>query len=119
MYPVDPPLIGPWEFSDFPDTIELEGKVFALAERSQPYEGVIAQYREMVPLESAHLFVTERGEWVIDHIDQYNPDMGYPLRHLVFDHPKGTGLLLMGAGVVGLAGSALAGIASKQKEEKR
>lgn len=115
MLPVDPPIIERWELpeGEFPDTIVIEGESFARAIRTQPYDGVIAQYRAMVPRNSAHLFVLNDGRWMIDHIDEYNPDMGYPLRHFIVDHPKGKGFLVAGAGLIGLAGAALYGESKK------
>lgn len=115
MYPVDPPIVEPWEFpeGDFPDSIIIDGRVFHRAIRAQPYDGVIAQYREAVPRHSAHLLVYP-GQYVIDHVDEYNPDMGHPFRHFVKDHPRGKATIVTGAGLIGLAGAALFGEAKKK-----
>jgi len=116
MFPVDPPIIERWELpeGEFPETIVIDGDTFVRAVRQQGYEGVICQYRQAVPRNSAHLFVMKDGHWMIDHIDEYNPDMGFPVRHFVVDHPAGKGVLLAGAGLLGLGGAALYG-AKKEK----
>lgn len=117
MYPIEPAITGPWllEPGDFPEVIEIEGQAFTRAIRKQPYEGVIEQYRAAVPRDSAHLLVLEDGSYLIDHVDEYNPDMGAPLRHWVVDHPRGKATIVAGLGVVGLVGSALYGEAKKGK----
>lgn len=117
MYPVKPPITDVWEFDEPPEAVEIDGKVFHRAIRAQPYEGVILQYREAVPRNSAHLLVKQDGYWIIDHVDEYNPDMGHPLRHFVVDHPKGQGTLVAGAGVIGLIGAALFGESRKEKKD--
>lgn len=120
MYKVEPPITDRWEFGDeFPEAFELDGKVFELAIRKQPYDGVIAQYREAVPRDSAHLLVLNNGMWVIDHVDEYNPDRGHPLKHFIVDHPKGKGTLVAGAGLLGLAGAALVGTAQRGKQQDK
>lgn len=90
---------GAW----FPDDLNVEGRTFRRARWRQPYAGVIEQYREAVPRNSGHLKVFADGRWVVDHADQYNPDMGYPIQHLLYDHPAGqTALALLPyAGVAG------------------
>lgn len=120
MYRVDPPITDKWEFGeDFPEAFELDGKVFERAIRTQPYQDVIVQYREAVPRDSAHLLVMNNGMWVIDHVDEYNPDRGFPFRHFVVDHPKGKGTLVAGAGLLGLAGAALCGVAERGKQSDK
>lgn len=115
MYKVEPPIIERWELpeGEFPDSIEIEGKTFHRAIRKQPYEGVIEQYREAVPRESMHLLITSDGNWVIDHVDEYNPDLGFPLRHFIVDHPRGGSLVVAGLGALGVAGSVLVGLGEK------
>lgn len=107
---IEPPIQEVWTLGDhFPESIEIEGTTFMRALRAQPYEGVIAQYREGVPRNSMHLLVMNDGSWVIDHVDEYNPDMGYPIRHFIVDHPAGKSLLVAGVGLVGVAGAVIAG----------
>ena len=112
---IEPPVVEPWDFApgDFPDHIEIDGLVFNRAIRQQGYDGVICQYRQAVPRDSAHLLVLNDGRYVIDHIDSYNPDMGYPVRHFVVDHPMGKSVIVAGVGVLGVVGSVLAGLADK------
>lgn len=110
MYTIEPEIKEPWIYGDeFPPSIEIDGKVFNRAIRQQPYDGVIAQYREAVPRDSMHLLVMQDGTWVIDHVDEYNPDMGHPVRHFIIDHPAGKSLLVAGVGVLGVAGAAVFG----------
>jgi len=117
MYKIEPPLLGPWEYGlEFPGSFELEGKTFERAIRAQGYDGVIAQYREAVPRDSAHLLVLDDGNWIIDHVDEYNPDRGHPVRHWIVDHPAGKGSVIAAVGVLGIAGSAIAGKMQKDRE---
>jgi len=102
-FPIEPPEFGLWTERDFPQAVEIGGLTFARAIRRQPYKGVIAQYRQTVPRDSLHLMVLEDGNWVIDHADEYNPDMGHPVRHFIFDHPSAKPLILCGGGLIGLA----------------
>ena len=115
MYPIDPPISEAWSLDEFPDLITIEGREFRRAVRKQPYDGCIEQYRETVPRESMHLLVMNNGMWVIDHVDEYNPDMGHPFRHFLVDHPRGKGVVVAGAGAAGLIASALVGVAQKGK----
>lgn len=121
MYPIDPPIRERWllDAGDFPEAIEIDGQVFTRAIRKQPYEGVIEQYRAAVPRDSAHLLVLEDGTYVIDHVDEYNPDMGAPLRHWVVDHPRGKATIVAGLGIAGVIGSALYGEAKKVDNKER
>lgn len=68
-----------------PTVVQIKGKLFLLAKWKRRYEGVLWQYREKATFSSAHLFVHPDGTWSIDHIDDYNPDMGYPVHHFFFD----------------------------------
>ncbi len=51
-----------------------------------PLRGV-THYREDTPRDAAHMRVSASGEWVIDHLDKWNPDRGLLnlLMHLVFE----------------------------------
>jgi len=109
MYMIEPPVSDTWMFGqDFPDHFEIDGHTFHRAIRTQPYEGVLAQYREAVPRDSMHLLVMG-DTYVIDHVDSYNPDMGFPVRHFLIDHPAGKPLLIAGVGILGVAGAAVFG----------
>lgn len=70
---------------DLPPVVVVGSRVFVKARWWRPYPGVVCQYREARPLLSAHLFVHPDGTFTVDHIDDYNPDMGYPLQHFVVD----------------------------------
>jgi hypothetical protein len=73
------PLIQP------PRIIQLAGHPFQLAQWRMSYPGVALQYRQMVQRKSHHLFVHPDGSYTIDHYDDFNPDMGLPLLHLLYD----------------------------------
>jgi hypothetical protein len=109
MYILEPPDHGPWVFTDFPEVVEINGLEFIKAERKQPYAGVIEQYRQATSRESAHMMVLEDGNWIIDHVDEYNPDLGHPVRHFLVDHPIGRGLICSAGGIVMLGIAVLRG----------
>ena len=102
---IDPPYTGEWSYQGAPDTVIVLGRGFRRAGWRASYRGVVDQYREMVPLDSAHLMVLDDGSWRIDHVDQYNPDAGRPIQHFLCDHPigKGLGLCTIAAGLLALA----------------
>jgi hypothetical protein len=119
MYPLDPVIEGAWEFGlNYPDAIEIEGHHFNRAIRQQAYQDTVAQYRESVARDSMHLLVLTNGTWVIDHVDEYNPDMGHPIRHFLVDHPKGIPVVLTGIGALGMMGAALANKKGKDSGTK-
>ena len=119
MYPLNPPIYGDWSIaSGFPDVIEIDGKKFHKAIRTQPYEGCIEQYREAVPKESMHLLVLDDGHWLIDHVDDYNPDMGHPVRHFFKDHPIGRVLVFTGAGLIGMGIAIKRGITYRDRPQQ-
>lgn len=84
----DPPT-GVWPHRDFPDEVQINGRTFRYAQWQKPYPGVVAQYREPVPRFSQHLKVRRDGTWIIDHVDEYNPDMGYATLHFFTDYQPG------------------------------
>jgi hypothetical protein len=100
--PLDPPIFGTWTEEDFPQAVEIDGMTFVRAIRRQPYKGVVAQYRQDVARDSLHLMVLEDRNWLIDHADSYNPDLGHPVRHFLFDHPSATPVILCGSGLVAM-----------------
>lgn len=101
-------MSGWWPFRGFPESISVHGVTFEKAKWEQGYHGVIAQYREARARGSRHLFVYEDGQWAIDHVDQYNPDRGYPVEHFLVDHPVGQALtVVLGLGLVVGAGALL------------
>lgn len=114
MYPLEPPIEGVWPFPDFPEAVEIEDDTFVKTKREQPYEGVVAQYRQNVARDSGHLLVRSDGTYIIDHVDEYNPDMGHPVKHFLVDHPKGIATAIIGAGALGVMGSAVYGAAEKK-----
>lgn len=72
MVRVDPPIVVPWPFRDYPWRVELGGKLFVRSS-GLPRARVVAHYREHVPRRSAHLFVLEDGRAIVDHLDDENP----------------------------------------------
>lgn len=134
---IDPPLHGPFPL-ELPERIRIGFAVFARARWAQDKSGVVAQYREERPRHSMHLCVYRAGigdresardpdladtrdpmldsfVYVIDHVDEVNPDAGLleAVGHLALDYAPGrvAGSLALGAvvlaGAVGLG--ALAG----------
>ena len=87
--PLAPVLEGPWTLPNFPERIVLLGRSFRRAGWRQPYEGVVEQYREENVRNSMHLKIFSDGRWVVDHIDEDNPDLGRPIEHFFNDHPVG------------------------------
>jgi hypothetical protein len=112
------PEHGVWTITNgvqlsFPDEVQVNGVLFRRAKWKEAKPGVVEQYRQAVERSSRHLLVSGDGRWIIDHVDDINPDMGdatAPMRHFVADHPLGQGLvalaLVAGAVLViaGLAG---------------
>jgi hypothetical protein len=86
-----PPVSGQWALPTFPSELVLDGISFKKARWRAPSEAVVAQYRQDVPVDSAHLKVFRDGSWAIDHLDEINPDWSAskPLVHLIADHPAG------------------------------
>lgn len=83
MIPIAPEL-GPWPFCGFPSVVELGGRVYRLSSWAFPYAGVVAQYRQAQPELAAHLQVLEDGSYLVDHLDESNPDFA-PIAHLIDD----------------------------------
>jgi hypothetical protein len=85
--PVSPPLRGKWTAKGFPETVNLGSRVFKRAGWQRPIQGVVMQYRETSPTNSRHLFVLGDGTFVVDHVDEFNPDGpgGDPLAHFMAD----------------------------------
>ena len=81
------PEWGYWQLADHPDWFVYDGGVFLLQDFwqiSQP--GIVAQYREDVPVNSRHLKVRTDGIWYIDHYDEHNPQRGSALLHFFADY---------------------------------
>lgn len=105
------PLRGSWLVHDqsgalfFPPAANLLGRVFKRSTKwAAPYAGVAAQYREDVDRRAMHLMVHTDGTWVIDHVDEANPERGLVLEHTfrdVVQTPWGAALLV--AGVLGVS----------------
>jgi len=100
VIPVRPEIAGTWPFQGFPPSVSLGGTTFVQATWAWPYSGVVAQYRANVPFNAAHLLVYANGTYVVRHLDEYNPDQGYPLEHAVKDAPFATQFVVS---VIGLA----------------
>lgn len=82
---ITPPIRGRWPGPDFPDTVTMSGRLFRKAGWKWPYTGVVAQYREAIPVNSRHLLVLDDGTFIIDHYDEANPDSDAAFKHLVKD----------------------------------
>lgn len=84
---VSGPIRGDWPYQGLPHRVTLAGRLFERARFFLPYPGVVGQYRETKPHDSAHLFVLENGRFVVPHIDEANPDLGpgLMLEHAVRD----------------------------------
>lgn len=92
---IDPPIVGRWPGGS-PELVELCGIRFRRARRwTQSYRGCVAQYREDVPRNSAHLLVLGDGTFRIDHRDAFNPDAS-PVSHFIADHPLGRAAMALG-----------------------
>ena len=101
MTRIDPPLVGTWfdgtydrgtiAAPRFPSVVFLGDRTFRRSKMSERRPGVVAQYREHRSRDSMHLHVRGDGTWVIDHADDFNPDVGpyFALRHFFADHPIG------------------------------
>lgn len=116
MRELDPPIGGVWPFDDLPEAVEIDGQTFYRAIRKQPYEGVIEQYREALSRDAAHMFVKDDGSFIVHHIDEYNPDMGYPVRHFLIDHPVGRLLVLTGTGIITMGIAVARGVRESRQE---
>jgi len=119
MYKVDPPIEGQWPFEGFPEAVTIDDTLFVKAIRKQAYDGVAEQYRQDTPKDSAHLLVKDDGTYIIDHVDEYNPDRGFPARHWLVDHPKGVATAVMGAGALGVIASSLMKAKAAKTAEKK
>lgn len=84
-YPVVPLLRGRWPYKNFPAIVTVGSRPFKKAMWQWPRPDVIAQYREDVERDSHHLFVMHDGTYVIDHVDESNPDKGHFLEHVLND----------------------------------
>lgn len=83
MIPISPQR-GAWPFAGLPLAVALGGRVYRRSEWAFPYPHVVAQYREDRPEHSAHLHVFDDGSWLVDHLDESNPDFA-PVAHLLDD----------------------------------
>lgn len=110
------PLSDYWPLPNFPDEIWLGDRLFRKAQWRQEYAGVVEQYREAVARNSAHMKVYANGVWVIDHIDEDNPDMGRPVEHFFNDHPVGKTVKVVG--IFALAAFAVGAVANALSEGK-
>lgn len=84
-YPVVPLIRGKWPYKNFPVTITVASKPFKKALWQWPRPDVIAQYREDAENDAHHLFVMHDGTYVIDHVDEANPDKGHLVAHVLND----------------------------------
>lgn len=89
LIPLKPPIRGAWPFSGFPKQVKLDGRVYRKATwqwRHRPE--ILAQYRELGASNVRHLHVLRDGTFIIDHLDEANPDAGKVLEHLKLDVMK-------------------------------
>lgn len=83
---IDPPITGRWIYGNaFPVEIAMNNRTYRRALWSFPRTNVVAQYREAKKTNSQHLFVMNDGTYVVDHIDEANPDQGMVLTHFLKD----------------------------------
>jgi|GEM_PF-1947220 len=108
-------LSGHWPLNSFPDEVLVSGRLFRKAQWRQPYDGVVEQYREAALQNSAHMKVYGNGVWVIDHVDEDNPDLGRPIEHFFNDHPLGKAIKVVG--IFALAFAAVGVVASALSDE--
>jgi hypothetical protein len=83
--PIDPPFSGKWPLVGYPEVVRWRGREFRRATWTWPYENVVAQYREVADRNAMHMLVYSSGRFVIDHLDEANPDRGLVLEHAVLD----------------------------------
>lgn len=101
------PLSGQWPYPGYPARVKLLGRSFTRSEAwTFPYAGIAAQYREDRDRGAMHLMVGSDGAYVIDHIDEANPERGLVLEHAFKDalHTPVGALVLLGVVVGGVAG---------------
>lgn len=101
------PLRGPWPFPQLPEQVALLGRTFTRSRTwAAPRAGVRAQYREDRDTQAMHLMVLENGTYLIDHVDDANPERGRVLEHAFKDavHTPVGALVLLGLVVAGVAG---------------
>jgi hypothetical protein len=100
-YPVEPHVSGSWAFQGLPHQVSLNGRTFNRARIASPfYSGVVGQYREAVPWNAQHLMVFGNGMYVVDHVDEANPDYGHLVAHALLDVGE---YVAVGSAVLGLA----------------
>jgi len=103
--PVIPAITGTWPLGFFPPEVQIAGTTFRRATWASPFLDAAAQYREVADYDAMHLIVYRNGSFVIDHLDEANPDQGHVLEHAVLDVPLATtivcGIAGFGLGLVG------------------
>jgi hypothetical protein len=97
--PLAMPVRAAWPHPDLPPTVHLQGRTFRQTSLALPVAGAVGHYREAVPFQSAHLVILDDGTYLIDHIDEANPDMGQAAAHAALDAPEA---LTAGLAVAGL-----------------
>lgn len=85
----------PWR-RRYPQEVTIGRVRFRRTRWAWPKAGVVAQYREAVPIGSMHLYVWRNGAWSVDHRDGVNPDQGSVVGHFLAD---------VVAGVAGVRGA--------------
>lgn len=79
------PEIGAWPYGrSFPAAVQIGGRVYCRSSWAFPYSHTLAQYREDRPERARHLHVLDDGNYIVDHVDEANPDYS-PLWHLLVD----------------------------------
>jgi hypothetical protein len=106
---VSQPIVGHWTPTGFPQRVVAAGRLFERARWQQPYPGVVEQYREVRPGNSAHLMVHADRTWRIDHIDEDNPDRGRVIEHGLNDTTVGKMIKAAAIGGAALGGGYLLG----------
>lgn len=84
MIRVDP-IVGVWTTVGFPQQVVVGGRTYNKTTRTIIVSSVAAHYRENSEFNARHLYVFTDGTFKITHLDEYNPDMGHVVSHLMFD----------------------------------
>lgn len=75
------PLRAVWPVAGLPHVVTLEGRRFVRSVGLSERQGTVAHYREDAARNSAHVYVLSDGTYMIDHLDEHNPDHGAVLAH--------------------------------------
>jgi hypothetical protein len=82
---LDKPLRGkfPGSLEEPPERVRIRGMEF-IRTKGAPRHGAVLQYRQDITHDSAHLYVTPEGKYVIDHRDKVSPEHSV-MQHFIQD----------------------------------